>query len=164
MVALRKNLSVEKGERVLFDDVRYFFYITNDRESSAAEIVVRGQRPLQPGEPDRPAQERRVAPCACRWTTSLSNWAYMVMASLAWSLKAWCALLLPENGRWREKYKKEKGQVLRMEFKKFVNSFVRMPAQIIRTGRRIVFRLLNYNPYQSIFVRLLEVLDHPLRC
>ena len=31
VVALRKNLSVEKGERRLFDDVRYFFYITNDR-------------------------------------------------------------------------------------------------------------------------------------
>src|SRR5262249_3582847 len=30
MVVVRKNLSVEKGERVLFDDVRYFFYLTND--------------------------------------------------------------------------------------------------------------------------------------
>ena len=30
----------------------------------------------------------------------VSNWAYMVMASLAWSLKAWSALVLPEQGRW----------------------------------------------------------------
>ena len=30
MVVVRKNLSVERGEDVLFDDVRYFFYITND--------------------------------------------------------------------------------------------------------------------------------------
>jgi hypothetical protein len=30
LVVVRKNLSVEKGEKVLFDDVRYFFYLTND--------------------------------------------------------------------------------------------------------------------------------------
>jgi hypothetical protein len=33
VVVLRKNLSIEKGEDVLFDDIRYFFYITNDRNS-----------------------------------------------------------------------------------------------------------------------------------
>ena len=32
----------------------------------------------------------------------LSNWAYMVMASLAWSLKAWWGLMLPVEGRWRQ--------------------------------------------------------------
>ena len=36
MIVVRKNLSVEKGENVLFDDISYFFYITNDRDSSAA--------------------------------------------------------------------------------------------------------------------------------
>ncbi len=30
-----------------------------------------------------------------------ANWAYMVMGSLAWSLKAWAALMLPEEGRWQ---------------------------------------------------------------
>ena len=39
MVVVRKNLSVEKGEAVLFDDVRYFFYITNDEEMSKEEVV-----------------------------------------------------------------------------------------------------------------------------
>jgi len=29
---------------------------------------------------------------------TMSNGAYMVMASLAWSLKAWAALLLPGHG------------------------------------------------------------------
>jgi hypothetical protein len=58
----------------------------------------------------------------------VSNWAYMVMASLAWTLKAWFALLLPDEGRWKEKYRREKQSVLSMEFKKFVNAFVRVPA------------------------------------
>ena len=39
MIVVRKNLSVEKGENVLFDDIRYFFYITNDRNLSAAKVV-----------------------------------------------------------------------------------------------------------------------------
>ena len=31
-----------------------------------------------------------------------SNWAYMVMTALAWNLKAWWALALPEApGRWQ---------------------------------------------------------------
>ena len=39
MVVVRKNLSVEKGDQVLFDDIRYFFYITNDRVTPDDEIV-----------------------------------------------------------------------------------------------------------------------------
>ena len=41
LIVVRKDLSVEKGEQVLFADYRYFFYITNDRTSSAADIVLR---------------------------------------------------------------------------------------------------------------------------
>ncbi len=77
----------------------------------------------------------------------LSNWAYMVMASLAWTLKAWFALSLPETGRWAVKYKSEKSTVLRMEFKTFLNAFMRVPCQIIRAGGRIVYRLLAWNPW-----------------
>ena len=39
VVALKKNLSVAKGEHVLFDDIRYFFYITNDSTLSCSEVV-----------------------------------------------------------------------------------------------------------------------------
>jgi hypothetical protein len=94
----------------------------------------------------------------------VSNWAYMVMAALAWSLKAWFALLLPERGRWKEKYRHEKRQVLTMEFKRFVNAFIRVPCQIVRAGRRILYRLLAWNPWQHVFVRGLAALDCPLRC
>ena len=34
MIVVRKNISVEQGERRLFDEIRYFFYISNDRQSS----------------------------------------------------------------------------------------------------------------------------------
>ena len=163
IVALRKNLTKEKGVRELFDDIRFFFYITGDRESSAAEIVFESNSRCNQ---ENLIEQLKNGVRSMRMPVDslVSNWAYMVMASLAWSLKAWCALLLPESGRWKKKYKKEKGQVLRMEFKRFVNAFVRMPAQVVRAGRRIVFRLLSYNPYQHIFIRLLETLDRPLLC
>ncbi len=91
----------------------------------------------------------------------VSNWAYMVMASLAWSLKAWLALRLPAQGRWKERHKSEKQSVLRMEFKKFVNSFIRVPALVVRGGRRVVFKLLSWNPWQSVLLRAADALWGP---
>ena len=65
----------------------------------------------------------------------VSNWAYMVMASLAWSLKAWSALVLPEQGRWAEKYRAEKRSLLRMEFSTFCVAMIQVPCQIVQDSR-----------------------------
>ena len=73
----------------------------------------------------------------------MSNWAYMVMASLAWNLKAWLALWTPPPpGRWHAKHSAEQEEMLRMEFRTFVSFFIRIPCQIINTGRKLVYRLL----------------------
>ena len=94
----------------------------------------------------------------------VSNWAYMVMASLAWPLKTWFALLLPAKGRWARKHAAERQRVLKMEFKTFGNAFVRVPCQIIRSGRRILYRLLAWNPWQQVFLRGVAALRRPLLC
>ncbi len=94
----------------------------------------------------------------------VSNWAYMVMASLAWNLKAWYALLLPTKGRWHKKHKSQKRKVLRMEFKKFRNFFIMLPCQIVKTSRRLVYRLLGWNEYFDIFFRAVDAFRSPLRC
>jgi hypothetical protein len=39
VVALRKNISRMKGENLLFDEIRYFFYITTRTDLSAEEVV-----------------------------------------------------------------------------------------------------------------------------
>lgn len=39
LVVVRKNISVRQGEAVLFDEARYFFYITNHIDYGAPEIV-----------------------------------------------------------------------------------------------------------------------------
>lgn len=163
VVVLRKNLTVEKGEWDLFDDIRYFFYITNIEEATAAEIVFEAN--------DRCNQENLIGQLknGVRALHSPvdnleSNWAYMVMASLAWSLKSWFALCLTENRRWKEKHKEEKDCVLKMEFKKFLNTFMRVPAQIVRQGRKLIYRLLSWNPTLPIFFRLADRLSSKLQC
>ena len=163
VVVVRKNLSVEKGDQVLFDDIRYFFYITNVMESPADEIVLLANgRCNQENLIEQLKNGARALQAPV--DNLVSNWAYMVMASLAWTLKAWFALVLPETGRWAKKYKDEKRTVLTMEFKTFVNAFMRVPCQIVRTGRRIVYRLLAWNPWQHVFLRAVDALRRPLRC
>ena len=163
IVVVRKNISVEKGEVRLFDEVRYFFYLTNDVTAQADEIVFEANR--------RCNQENLIEQLknGARAMTMpvdnlLSNWAYMVMAALAWTLKAWFALLLPEGGRWAAQHRKEKLALLRMEFKSFLNTIMRVPAQVVRTGRRIVFRLLCWNSWQHVFLRGVDQLHGQLRC
>jgi hypothetical protein len=160
MVVVRKNLSVEQGERLLFDRIVYFFYITNDWVSTPAEIVFSAN--------DRCDQENLLAQLAggvralrAPVDNLVSNWAYMVMTALAWDLKAWWALLLPESpGRWAERHRAEKRWVLKLEFRTFVKTFMQLPCQLVRTGRRIVYRLLSWKPHLAIFFRLLD----ELRC
>jgi hypothetical protein len=158
MVVVRKNISVAKGEKLLFDDVRYFFYITNIVMLSSEQIVwVANNRCNQ--ENLLAQLHGAVSALKAPVDNLLSNWAYMVMTALAWNLKAWWALMVPvAPGRWQERHQQEKQWLLRLEFKTFVQAFVRLPCQIVRTGRKLVYRLLSWNPQQRIFWRLVTAL------
>jgi hypothetical protein len=163
MVVLKKSLAMERGQRRLFDEVRWLFYLSNNGQKSPAEIVLDAN--------GRCNQENLIAQLqsgvkalAMPRDNLTSNWAYLVMTSVAWSLKVWSALLLPEQGRWAEKHRAEKQPLLKMEFATFLQAMVQLPAQIVRTGRRIVYRLLSWNPWQHVFFRLLDQLRLPLRC
>jgi hypothetical protein len=149
VIVLRKKLSVEKGQLRLWDDIRYFFCIANIEEKSAAEIVFFCN--------DRCNQENLIEQLknglnAMRMPVGdlVSNWAYMVMCSLAWTLKAWFALLV-RNYNTREK-------LLRMEFRQFLNGIIKVPVQIINTSRRILFRVLGYNHWTNTFFRTFKTI------
>lgn len=88
----------------------------------------------------------------------------MVICSLAWSLKAWAALLLPVSARWRDRHEQQKQKLLRMEFPTFRQAMINIPAQIIRSGRRLTYRLLGWNDWQPVFFRLWERLSRPTLC
>ena len=152
MIVVRKNLTIERGEVALLDDIRFRFYIANERDTPANEVVFLAN--------ERCDQENLISNLksgvgALKMPVGSleSNGAYMVMASLAWTLKAWFALLLPENGRWSEKHATEKATVLSMEFKAFLNYFIKMPCQLVLAGRRIIYRLLAWNPWTHVFLR-----------
>jgi len=163
VVVVWKELEVHQGQQKLFDEKRCFFYITNVRDNPPEAIVAEAN--------DRCNQENHIqqGKHGVRALTApldnlVSNWAYMVIASLAWSLKAWTALLAPEHPRWRARHQHEKRRLLRMDFATFRQAMIAIPAQIVRTGRRIVYRLLSWNPWQGVFFRLWDQLSHPLRC
>jgi hypothetical protein len=157
MIVVRKNLEVLQGQQLLFEEPRYFFYITNDRNSTPAEVVFSCN--------DRCNQENLIEQLSngarafrAPVDNLYSNWAYMVMGSLAWTLKAWSGLWMSETGRWGDRRRVEKRRLLRMEFRTFVDTMIRVPCQIVKTGRRIVYRILGWNDSQPVFWRLVEVL------
>lgn len=155
VVALRKNITVEKGELALFDEIRYFFYITNDRALTTAEVVAEANRRCNQ-ENLIEQLKNGVRALHSPVDNLYSNWAYMVMASLAWSIKAWVALTLSVSPRWKAQHFNEQQQLLKMDFRTFVNRFVRVAAQIICSGRRIIFRLIDFNADFHMLFRILR--------
>ncbi len=143
MIVLRKNLSVEKGERRLFDDIRYFFYITNDWISTAEAIVFHANERC---DQENLIEQLKNGIGALRMPTGdlYSNWAYMVIAALAWTFKAWFALQIPK--------KEGRQKALRMEFKAYAQRYLQIPCQIIRTGRQVLYRVLSYPDHLRTFL------------
>jgi hypothetical protein len=160
LIVVRKNLSIEKGELRLFDDYVYFFYLTNDRTSTPTAIVLEANQRCH--QENLHAQLKGAVHALTAPVDNLeSNWAYMVMTALAWNLKAWFALW-PTAGRGRhhERHEQEKQTILGMEFKTFLNAFVRGACQLVRSGRRVIYRWLGWNSWQRAFFRTFE----QLRC
>lgn len=157
MVVVRKNLTVLKGDVALLDDVRYFFYITNDRDMSPGDVVREAN--------DRCDQENLISQLKsgvralhAPVNTLNANWAYMIMAALAWSLKAWAALSLRIDPRWRAQHEADREVLLRMDFRTFYNGLIALPCQIVRSARRIEYRLLAWSPWARLVFRLQDSL------
>jgi hypothetical protein len=133
MIALRKKIEEKQGQSVLVTNYRYFFYVTNDVRLTVEEVVHEAN--------DRCDQENLIGQLksgvnALSWPAHdlVSNWAHMVIVALAWTLKAWFALTQPRP--------QDRPRLLRMEFRGFLNLVVLVPAQVVRSGRRLIVRLL----------------------
>ena len=145
LVMLRKRIEVEKGQDRLFDEICYLFYISNkDRqEVSAAEVVFGSNRRCNQ---ENVIEQLKNGVAAMRMPsdTLVSNWVYLVIASLAWNLKAWLGLMLQQ---WRAAQ-----ELLRMEFRRFLRVIMEVPCQIVCSGRQRVFRLLNVNQWSRLIL------------
>ena len=149
VVILLKNISVQKGERALFDKIRYFFYITNRKDRVEKIVGLANGRCNQ----ENVIEQLKNGVNAMRMPVDdlVSNWAYMVMAALAWNLKAWYGLLVPRRERGVE--------LVKMEFRRFLNSIMLLPCQVVRTARRVIYRILRYNSWLVDFFATWERLQ-----
>jgi hypothetical protein len=149
VIILRKNISVQKGERVLFDEVRYFFYITNRKDKAEKVVGLANGRCDQ----ENVIEQLKNGVNAMRMPVSdlVSNWAYMVIAALAWNLKAWYGLLVPNRERGLE--------LVKMEFRRFLHAVMLLPCQVVRTARRVIYRVLSYNSWLKDFFATWERLE-----
>jgi hypothetical protein len=149
VVVVRKHLVWEQRNKEPEAEIRYLFYITNQSGWTDAEIVYFAN--------DRCNQENLIqqlkngvhalrAPV----NTLESNWAYMVIGALAWTLKAWLALLLPKGEQAR--------QLLTMEFRRFLDEVMLLPCQIVRSGGRLIFRFLQWNTWVKVLGNASELL------
>ena len=153
VVILRKNISVQKGEQALLEEVRYFFYITNRTDKPEKIVGLANGRCDQ----ENVIEQLKNGVNAMRMPVNdlVSNWAYMVIATLAWNLKAWYGLLVPNRERGLE--------LVKMEFRRFLHAILLLPCQVVRTARQVIYRVLGYNSWLGDFfatwerVRKMEV-------
>lgn len=166
MVVVRKEVEVTRGQQKLFDDEPYFFYISNATAStkSARQIVFAAN--------DRCDQENTISQLkACGALAApldnlVSNWAYMAITSLAWSLKIWSGLKIRPRGsdKAKQQQTETKRRVIRMDFHTFRQSLMQIPAQIIRSSRQLIYRLLSYRESMEPLLLIHANLCRPLRC
>jgi len=149
LIIVRKTITVVQGEQDLFDDIRYLFYITNDRKRSTKQMI-HFYRARSDHENDIEQLKNGVHALTPASDSLLSNWALMTITSLAWDLKAWYGLLLS--------YRPLGLSIVRMEFKRFLNTFIQIPCLIIKTGRRVCYRFVGYNDKLKHIIKFSETI------
>lgn len=142
VVALRKNISRMRGEAVLLDDIRYFFYITTREDLTPGEVVACANERC---DQENVIEQLKNGVHALRVPLYelISNWAYMVIASLAWNIKSWFAMMMHR--------KADRLAYMRMEFRRFLHSVILIPCRVSRRARSIVLRLIGYRPTADRF-------------
>ena len=145
LVILRKRIKVTEGQLSLEDEIRYFFYVTNiaAKKMSAANVVRENNARCHQ---ENLIEQLKNGVQATRMpvTEFDANWAYLVIGALAWNIKAWAGLLLPRSLGARA--------ILTMEFRRFLNELIRLPTQILHSGRRLIFRFLTVNKWVPLLM------------
>jgi hypothetical protein len=166
MVVVRKEIDVTSGQHLLFDKQKYFFYISNESADEVpAREVVRGSN-QRCNQENTISQLKACGALAAPLESLESNWAYMLFASLAWTLKIWSGMMIRVQGNpgQRRTRSEARRRVIGMEFATYLNSLMMIPSQIIRSGRQRIFRLLTYRPTVDLLLTMHDHTSRPLRC
>ena len=113
------------------------FYITTRTDLSAAELVFCANERC---DQENVIEQLKNGVNALRLPVYdlLSNWAYMVIAALAWNIKSWFAMMMHRHN--------DRRQYIGMAFRTFVNRIILIPAQVVRRARRTTLRIIGYQP------------------
>jgi len=143
IIALKKHLQISQNGKIIDHQIRYFFYITNDPHTPDDQLVrFINQRCNQE---NTISQLKNGVPAFHAPADTLNaNWAYMVIAALAWNLKAWYGLLIDDP--------ELKQLLVKMEFKQFFYRCIQIPCQIINTGRKLIYRITNFTRDTLTFI------------
>lgn len=161
-----------EGQQFLFYEPRYFFFITNLPKSSMPAQSIVAESNARCDRENIFAQGKAMGALAAPLHDLTSNWAYMVMAMLAWNLKCWLSLLLKIDGpskareaagKAREQRQEQKRRLLRIDFSTFRQQLIQVPAQILTQGRQLICRLLSWTPATELIFLLHESVSVPLR-
>lgn len=152
LVVVRKTIFVTKGTETLFPETRYFFYISNLEGVSARDIVREANQRCNQ-ENLNSHLKSGVHALRAPLKTLDSNWAFMVMTALAWSFKAWYAMLMPISVSKADSDHAVAKRLLTMEFRTFVNNLMTIPVLVIESGRRLLLRLLTESPWTPHLLR-----------
>ena len=164
MIVLKKQVSVSRGQLKLFDESPYFFYITNLPQQTHPPQAIVKQSNKRCDQENIIAQLKDMGALSAPLHDLVSNEAYMVMATLAWNLKSWLGLSITEAGPpvARDKRQADKRRIVRMDFRTFCQSLIQIPAQILNSGRRLIYRLLTWTPSVELLFRVHECVSRPL--
>ena len=160
MIVLWKEIQIIEGQARLWDEEAeiLFFYITNDMETAAEDVVTQEANKRCDQEKQVIRQLKSDVPALKAPLDSLkSNEAYMAFACLAWNLKVWLALCAPTEAPadcTDASWSATRRSLLRMNFGSFFNRLINIPCQILRKGRRTIFRLLAWRPDHESFVHI----------
>lgn len=149
MIVLRKSTAVKQGQLRLCDEMRYLFYVTNVAPSRLTAEAVIAQANARCDQENVIEQLKNGVRAMRMPSDSLvSNWAYLVCASLAWNLKAWLSVCLPKSNASHE--------LRRMEFRRFLNALMLIPCQVVRGARGLALRVLVYSPWVEVLLDGME--------
>ena len=149
IIVTKKELDVMEGQLVLFDEVKYFFYITNINDQSPKELLtfIHGR-----ANHENKIEQLANGIHALKMPAAefMANWAYMAICSLAWNIKSWLGLIIPDQAK--------RHRITSCEFKSFQNMIINIPCQIIKSGRQIIFKFLNCNEWVNIILDIFQII------
>ena len=141
LLVLRKTILVEKGQKRLLPQRRYHFDVTNIPAAQLGTAAVVRENNRRCNQENVIEQLKNgVEALRMPSDTLVANWDYLVIAAQAWNLKAWMGRVLPAR------------QLMKMGYLRFLQEIIEMPCQLLHTGRRRVYRLLDVNGWSRLLL------------